>query len=74
MIDGGYGNNSHFLKELEELKLNYIRGLAKNRLATVINPQTGKNALTSSSNYCFTLGRGLNHFDQLCLSLCLRNL
>ncbi|VEP14030.1 transposase (fragment) [Hyella patelloides LEGE 07179] len=40
LIDGGYGNNSTFLKELESLKLNYIGGLAKNRLATVINPQT----------------------------------
>jgi SRSO17 transposase len=41
LMDGGYGNNSTFLKELEALKLDYIGGLAKNRLATVINPQTG---------------------------------
>ncbi|VEP18935.1 transposase (fragment) [Hyella patelloides LEGE 07179] len=31
LIDGGYGNNSTFLQELEKLKLNYIGGLAKNR-------------------------------------------
>ena len=42
LIDGGYGNNSTFLKELEDLNLNYIGGLAQNRLATIINPQTGK--------------------------------
>jgi DDE superfamily endonuclease len=42
LIDGGYGNNSTFLKELELLKLNYIGGLAKNRLASVINPKTGE--------------------------------
>lgn len=42
LIDGGYGNNSTFLKELESLKLNYIGGLAKNRLATIINPNTGE--------------------------------
>ncbi len=42
LIDGGYGNNSTFLHELEKLNLKYIGGLAKNRLATVINQQTGK--------------------------------
>ncbi|MEY2833313.1 MAG: hypothetical protein RLZZ574_2572 [Cyanobacteriota bacterium] len=42
LIDGGYGNNSTFLKELEARKLNYIGGLAKNRLASVINPETGE--------------------------------
>lgn len=42
LMDGGYGNNSTFLKELESLKLDYIGGLAKNRLASVINPQTGE--------------------------------
>lgn len=42
LMDGGYGNNSTFLKELETLKLNYIGGLAKNRLATVINSKTGE--------------------------------
>lgn len=42
LMDGGYGNNSTFLKELEALRLNYIGGLAKNRLATVINLNTGE--------------------------------
>ena len=42
LIDGGYGNNSTFLKKLEELKLKYIGGLAKNRLASIINQKTGE--------------------------------
>jgi DDE superfamily endonuclease len=42
LIDGGYGNNSTFLHQLEKLKLNYIGGLAKNRLASVINSETGE--------------------------------
>ncbi len=42
LIDGGYGNNSSFLKELEKLELNYLGGLAKNRLTVVINPNTGE--------------------------------
>lgn len=45
LIDGGYGNNSTFLEELEELNLRYIGGLAKNRLATVINKETGEKFL-----------------------------
>ncbi|WP_161564753.1 transposase, partial [Okeania hirsuta] len=28
LVDGGYGNNSSFLQELERLELNYIGGLA----------------------------------------------
>ena len=42
LIDGGYGNNSSLLKGLEKLKLNYIAGLAKNRLAAVIDQETGE--------------------------------
>ena len=42
LIDGGYGNNSSLLKGLEKLKLNYIGGLAKNRLAAVIDKETGE--------------------------------
>ncbi len=42
LIDGGYGNNSTFLKELENLKLSYIGVLAKNRLASIINPETAE--------------------------------
>jgi SRSO17 transposase len=39
LIDGGYGNNSSFLKELEKRKLKYIGGIAKNR--KVIIPKVG---------------------------------
>ncbi len=42
LIDGGYGNNSNFLRGVEELKLTYIGGLAKNRLVKVINEKTGE--------------------------------
>ncbi len=42
MIDGGYGNNSNFLRELEKLKLNYIGGLAKNRQVQIVNSETGE--------------------------------
>jgi len=42
LVDGGYGNNSSFLEELEKLDLNYIGGFAKNRLVSVINHKTGK--------------------------------
>ena len=42
LMDGGYGNNSNFLREVEKLKLTYIGGLAKNRLVKVINKETGK--------------------------------
>ena len=42
LVDGGYGNNSSFLQELERLEVNYIGGLAKNRLVSVINQKTGK--------------------------------
>lgn len=31
LIDGGYGNNTTFLKKLEERKLKYLGGVAKNR-------------------------------------------
>ena len=31
LIDGGYGNNTSFLNQLEKRSLTYIGGLAKNR-------------------------------------------
>ena len=31
LIDAGYGNNTNFLKKLEERKLKYLAGVAKNR-------------------------------------------
>jgi hypothetical protein len=37
LIDSSYGNNTSFLKELEEKKLNYIGGIAKNRNILVKN-------------------------------------
>ncbi|NEQ71622.1 MAG: transposase [Okeania sp. SIO2C9] len=46
LVDGGYGNNSSFLEELQKLELNYIiGGLAKNRKVNIINPKTGKKQL-----------------------------
>lgn len=42
LIDGGYGNNSNFLSQVEKLKLSYIGGLAKNRKVQVINQKTEK--------------------------------
>jgi SRSO17 transposase len=37
LIDGGYGNNTSFLIELEKRKLKYLGGLAKNRKVKVVN-------------------------------------
>lgn len=35
LIDAGYGNNTSFLKQLEDRQLKYLGGLAKNRLVKV---------------------------------------
>jgi SRSO17 transposase len=35
IIDSGYGNNTSFLKELENRKLKYLGGIAKNRKVTI---------------------------------------
>ncbi len=46
LIDGGYGNNTSFLEELEKRELKYIGGIAKNR-KVIIEKTTGeKEALT----------------------------
>ena len=37
LIDGGYGNNTSFLKELETRELKYLGGVAKNRKVKLIN-------------------------------------
>ena len=37
LIDSGYGNNTSFLIELEQILLKYLGGLAKNRKVKVIN-------------------------------------
>ena len=42
LMDGGYGNNSNFLRGVEKLRLTYIGGLAKNRKVQVINQKTGE--------------------------------
>jgi SRSO17 transposase len=39
LIDGGYGNNSKFLKELEQNKLKYLGRVAKNRKVITTNKQ-----------------------------------
>ena len=39
LIDSGYGNNTKFLKELEQKNLNYLGGLAKNRKVKVVNSE-----------------------------------
>ncbi|NET44039.1 MAG: transposase [Okeania sp. SIO2B3] len=35
LIDTDYGNNTIFLKKLEERKLKYLGGIAKNRLRSI---------------------------------------
>ena len=39
LIDAGYGNNTTFLKKLEDRKLNYLGGVAKNRKIIITKPQ-----------------------------------
>ncbi|MEM9276813.1 MAG: IS701 family transposase [Cyanobacteria bacterium P01_F01_bin.143] len=39
LIDSGYGNNTKFLKELENKNLNYLGGLAKNRKVKVVDSE-----------------------------------
>lgn len=36
LIDGGYGNNTSFLNQLEKRNLTYIGGLAKNRKVQIL--------------------------------------
>ena len=42
LIDAGYGNNSSFLSELEQRKLKYLGGVAKNRKVKIINNEGEK--------------------------------
>ena len=37
IVDAGYGNNRSFLLELEQRKLKYLGGVAKNRKVTITN-------------------------------------
>lgn len=39
LIDSGYGNNTKFLKELENKNLKYLGGLAKNRQVKVVDSE-----------------------------------
>ena len=45
-MDGGYGNKSSFLENLESLDLSYIGGFAKNRQVSVINQKNRKKTVT----------------------------
>lgn len=47
LIDGGYGNNTNFLQELEKRKLKYIGGMAKNR-KIIIEKANEKEEITIS--------------------------
>ena len=50
LIDSSYGNNASFLKELEERKLKYIGGIAKNR-NLVFKNKSGKTDLIRIDEY-----------------------
>ena len=58
LIDGGYGNNSYLLNELEEKKLTYIGGIAKNRNVSVI-----KNDQITESKRIDEIAKLLNNKD-----------
>ncbi len=50
LIDSSYGNNTSFLKDLEEKKLKYIGGIAKNR-NILIKDKSGKSAAIRIDEY-----------------------
>jgi SRSO17 transposase len=50
LIDSSYGNNTSFLKNLEERKLNYIGGIAKNR-NILIKDKSGKSEAIRIDEY-----------------------
>ncbi len=50
LIDSSYGNNTSFLKDLEEKKLNYIGGIAKNR-NILIKDKSGKSEAIRIDEY-----------------------
>ncbi len=50
LIDSSYGNNTYFLKDLEEKKLNYIGGIAKNR-NILIKDKSGKSEAIRIDEY-----------------------
>ena len=50
LIDSSYGNNTSFLKDLEERKLKYLGGIAKNR-NILIKDKSGKSAAIRIDEY-----------------------
>jgi len=49
LIDGGYGNNTSFLQELEKRQLKYIGGIAKNRKVIIEKADGEKEEITVAS-------------------------
>jgi SRSO17 transposase len=45
IVDGGYGNNTSFLRELENRQLKYLGGLAKNRKVTINDPENNQQTI-----------------------------
>lgn len=65
LIDSGYGNNTTFIKELEERKLKYLGGVAKNR-QVIINKSTGFEERVSLEELAKTLP--IESFQQVCVN------
>lgn len=45
IVDAGYGNNTSFLLELENRKLKYLGGVAKNRKVTISEQQNNQQTI-----------------------------
>jgi len=45
IVDGGYGNNTSFLLELESRKLKYLGGVAKNRKVTISEQENNQQTI-----------------------------
>jgi SRSO17 transposase len=66
LIDAGYGNNTTFLKALEEKKLKYLGGLAKNR-KVIIKKEKGIEIESRLDEYAKSLS--LEDFEKVVLNL-----
>ncbi len=66
LIDAGYGNNTAFLKALEEKKLKYLGGLAKNR-KVIINEPSGIETKIRLDKYAQSLSK--EDFEKVILNL-----
>jgi SRSO17 transposase len=66
LIDAGYGNNPSFLKELEEKKLKYLGGLAKNR-KVIIKNESDLESETRLDEYAKS--RSKESFEKIILNL-----